>query len=47
MATHRELFFLFAMANKVSVSVVAFAADYLGKVGRAAQGGISIGGIIT
>ncbi|KAI5420886.1 hypothetical protein KIW84_044648 [Lathyrus oleraceus] len=41
-ATQRELFFLFAMANQVAVSVTAFAADYLGRVGRAAQGGISI-----
>ena len=47
LATQRELFFLFAMANRVAVSVAAFAADYLGRMGRAAQGGISIGGIIT
>lgn len=47
MATQREHFFLFSMANRVVVSVAAFAADYLGRVGRAAQGGISIGGIIT
>lgn len=46
-ATQRELFFLFSMANRVVVSAVAFAVDYLGRVGRAAQGGISIGGIIT
>ena len=46
-ATQRELFFLFAMENKVAVSVPAFVADYLGRVGRAAQGGISIEGIIT
>lgn len=46
-ATRRELFFLFAMANRVVVSVAAFAADYLGRVGRAAQGGISVGGMIT
>lgn len=46
-ATQRELFFLFAMANRVVVSVAAFVDDYLGRVGRAAQGGISIGGIIT
>lgn len=46
-ATQRELFSLFAMENRVVVSVAAFAADYLGRVGRAAQGGISIGGIIT
>jgi hypothetical protein len=46
-ATQRELFFLFAMANRVAVSVAAFAADYIGRVGRAAQEGISIGGIIT
>lgn len=35
------------MTNRVAVSVVEFAVDYLGRVGRAAQGGISIGGIIT
>lgn len=35
------------MTNKVAVSVAAFAADYLDRVGRVAQGGISIGGIIT
>lgn len=29
-ATQRELFFLFSMANRVAVSVAAFAADYLG-----------------
>lgn len=45
--TRRELFFLFAMTNRVVVSVAAFAADYLGRMGRAAQGGISIEGIIT
>lgn len=46
-ATQMELFFLFAMANRVAVSMEAFAADYLGRMGRATQGGISIGGIIT
>lgn len=46
-ATQRELFFLFSMENRVAVSIVAFAADYLGLVGRASQWGISIGGIIT
>lgn len=35
------------MANRVAMSVSSFAADYLGCVWRAAQGRISIGGIIT
>ena len=47
MATQRELFFLFALENRVVVSVAVFAVDYLGRRGRAAQGGISLGGIIT
>lgn len=46
-ATLRELFFLFAMENRVAVSIAAFAVDYLGRVGRVAQGRISIRGIIT
>lgn len=46
-ATQRELFFLFAMANMAVVSVVAFAVDYLSRVVRASQDGISIGGIVT
>lgn len=46
-ATQRELLFLFAMENRVALSVAAFAADYLGRVGRAAHGGISTRGIIT
>lgn len=36
-ATQRELFFLFAMENRVVVIVAAFATDYLGRVGRAAK----------
>lgn len=35
-ATQKEIFFLFSMENRVAVSVATFAADYLGRVGRAA-----------
>lgn len=31
--TQREMFFLFAMANRVDVSVATFTTDYLGRVG--------------
>ena len=46
-ATQRELFFLFSMVHQQQVNVAAFAADYLGRVGRASTSGISIGGMIT
>lgn len=46
-ATQRELLFLFAMANRVVVSIAAFTSDYPSRVGRTTQGGISIGRIIT
>lgn len=47
MATQRELFFLYSMAHNQSINVPAFAADYLGRVGRADSDGISVGGMIT
>ena len=38
---------LYAIANTIPVNVAAFAANHLGKVGRAAAAGISVGGMIT
>lgn len=35
------------MAQNQTINVVAFAIDYLGRVGRADSGGISVGGMIT
>src|SRR3954467_13585408 len=46
-ATMRELFFLYAMLHHDVLNVAAFVADFLGKVGRASSGGISVGGLIT
>jgi hypothetical protein len=46
-ATQRELFFLYSMASQAPINVAAFAADYLGRVGRATSGDISVGGMIT
>jgi hypothetical protein len=46
-ATQRELFFMYSMAQNKAINVVAFAADYLGRVGRADSGGISVGVMIT
>jgi hypothetical protein len=46
-ATQRELFFLYSMAAQTPINVAAFAADYLGRVGRATSGDISVGGMIT
>lgn len=46
-ATQRELFFMYSMVQNHAINVVAFVADYLGRVGRADFGGISVGGIIT
>ncbi|XP_050890921.1 uncharacterized protein LOC127096386 [Lathyrus oleraceus] len=46
-ATQRELFFLYSMASQTLINVAAFAADYLGRVGRATSGDISVGGMIT
>jgi hypothetical protein len=46
-ATQRELFFLYIMASQASINVAAFAADYLGRYGRATICDISIGGMIT
>jgi hypothetical protein len=46
-ATQRELFFMYSMAQTKTINVAAFAADFLGRVGRANSGGISVGGMIT
>jgi hypothetical protein len=46
-ATQRELFFMYSMAQVKTINVAAFATDYLGRVGRANSGGISVGGMIT
>ena len=46
-ATQRELFILYCMAYQQPVNLAAFAADFLGRVGRASTGGISVGGMIT
>lgn len=35
------------MTHNQSINVAVFAADYLGRVGRADSGGISVGGMIT
>lgn len=45
--TQRELFFLYSMAAQTPINVAAFAVDYLGRVGRATSGNISVGGMIT
>ena len=46
-ATQRELFFLYSMVSQTPINVAAFAVDYLGRVGRATSGDISVGGMIT
>lgn len=46
-ATQRELFFMYSMAQNKAINVAAFTADYLGRVGRADSGGISVGSMIT
>lgn len=46
-ATQRELFFMYSMLQNKAINVVAFAADYLGRVGRVDSGGILVGGMIT
>lgn len=46
-ATQQELFFMYSMAQNKAINVASFAADYLGRVGRADSGGISVGGMIT
>jgi hypothetical protein len=46
-ATQRELFFVYSMVQNKAINVAAFVADYLGRVGRADSGGISVGGMIT
>lgn len=38
---------MYSMVQNKAISVAAFAADYLGRVGRADSGGISVGGMIT
>lgn len=38
---------MYSMAQNKAINVVAFVVDYLGKVGRADSGGISVGGMIT
>ena len=38
---------MYSMAQTKTINVAAFAADYLGRVGRANSGGISVGGMIT
>lgn len=47
MTTQKELFFLYLMAQNQAINVTAFAADYLGRVGREDSDGISVGGMIT
>lgn len=42
-ATQRELFFMYSMAQNKAINVSAFAVDYLGRVGRADSVGISVG----
>jgi hypothetical protein len=46
-ATQRELFFLYSMASQTPINVAIFAANYLGRVGRATSGDISVGDMIT
>lgn len=46
-ATQRELFFMYSMVQNQAINVVAFATDYLGRVGQVDSGGISVGGMIT
>jgi len=41
------LFFLYNMEAQTPINVAAFAADHLGRVGRATSGDISVGGMIT
>lgn len=38
---------MYSMAQNKTINVAAFAADYLGRVGRVDSGGISVGGMIT
>lgn len=45
--TQRDLFFMYSMAQNKTINVAVFAADYLGRVGRANSDGISMGGMIT
>lgn len=46
-ASQRGLFFLYSMTHNQSINVVAFATDYLGRVGREDSGDISVRGKIT
>lgn len=46
-ATQRELFLIYSMLNREFFNVVAFATDFLRRVGRATTSGISVGGIVT
>ena len=46
-ATQRELYLLYGMANKELINIAAFAADHLKRVANAATGDISVGGMIT
>lgn len=42
-----EFLFMYSMAQNQAIDVAGFAADYLGRVGQADSGGISVGGLIT
>lgn len=38
---------MYSMVKNKAINVVAFAVDYLGRIGRVDSGGISVGGMIT
>lgn len=38
---------MYSMSQNQAINIAAFAADYLGRVGRTDSGGISVGGMIT